>query len=52
MLDTSDFDAHMELVNMAHYNPSWQQPSTCKRPSMFPTRPTIVQRLFRWLFGE
>ena len=52
MLDTSDFDAHMELVKMVDYSPSWERPSTCKRPVVVPTRPTIVQRLLRWLFGE
>lgn len=51
MLDTSDFDAHMELVQMAHYTPSWQRPSRCTRV-VIPTRPSLFARLLRFFFGE
>jgi len=52
MLDSSEFDANMEMVDMALYRPSWEQPSTCKRPSLIVLKPTLWARLVSWFKGE
>lgn len=52
MLDSSEFDANMEMVDMALYRPSWEQPSTCKRPSLIVLKPSLWARLVSWFKGE
>ena len=52
MLDSSEFDANMELVDMALYRPSWEHPSTCKRQRVIPLRPSLWQKMVRFFIGE